>query len=113
MAFNPSRSWAVTYNQMWHICMHDLLPSKSNNFQTRGVGGFQSSQARSNGNGNNSNSSNHKRKLDNCWNFSKGLVCKYGKKCRFIERCSYCDSDTHEIVKCNKLEKDKKPPEDK
>ena len=116
MAFNPSRIWAVTYNQMWNICMCDPLPSRSNNFQTRGIGGFQSNQNRSNGsggNGNNSNSSNHKCKSDYCWNFNKGLVCKYGKKCRFIERCSYCDSDMHGIVKCNKLEKDKKPAEDK
>ena len=26
MAFNPSQSWAVTYNQMWNICMREPLP---------------------------------------------------------------------------------------
>ena len=26
MAFNPNRSWAVTYNQMWNLSMKDLLP---------------------------------------------------------------------------------------
>ena len=26
MAFNPHRSWAVTYNQMWNLAMRDLLP---------------------------------------------------------------------------------------
>ena len=31
MAFNPSRSWAVTYNQMWNLCMKDTLPNRGNN----------------------------------------------------------------------------------
>ena len=26
MAFNPNRSWAVTYNQMWNLSMRDPLP---------------------------------------------------------------------------------------
>ena len=26
MAFNPQRSWAVTYNQMWNLSMQDPLP---------------------------------------------------------------------------------------
>ena len=30
MAFNPSHSWAVTYNQMWNLCMRDSLPSCNN-----------------------------------------------------------------------------------
>ena len=34
MAFNPCRSWAVTYNQMWNICMRESLPNR-NNFQQR------------------------------------------------------------------------------
>ena len=46
-----------------------------------------------------------KKKADDCWNFNKGLTCKFGKKCRFIERCSYCDSPSHGISTCNKLEK--------
>ena len=26
MAFNPQRSWAVTYNQMWNLSMRDPIP---------------------------------------------------------------------------------------
>ena len=82
MAFNPNRSWAVTYNQMWNICMHDPLPSRSGNFQTRSVGsGFTYNQTKSSGVGNGNNSNNHKQKGNYCWNFNKGLVCKYRKKC--------------------------------
>ena len=28
MAFNPHRSWAVTYNQMWNLSMRDPIPKK-------------------------------------------------------------------------------------
>ena len=37
MAFNPNRSWAITYNQMWNLSMRDPLPKsfgqKQNNNQ--------------------------------------------------------------------------------
>ena len=33
MAFNPNRSWAVTYNQMWNLSMKDPLPRGNNNKQ--------------------------------------------------------------------------------
>ena len=102
MAFNPNRSWAVTYNQMWNLCMKEALPPR-NVFQGRVSSG---------GNNNNNFGRNHqggsgnrRRKSDYCWNFNKGIACKYGKKCRFIERCSYCDADSHGVVKCPKLEK--------
>ena len=37
MAFNPCRSWTVTYNQMWNICMREPLQSRSNFSQQRMV----------------------------------------------------------------------------
>ena len=43
---------------------------------------------------------------DYCWNFNRGLVCKYGAKCKYIERCSYCDKPSHGRNTCLKL-KDK------
>ena len=36
MAFNPQRSWAVTYNQMWNLSMRDPLPKQYN----KGAGSF-------------------------------------------------------------------------
>ena len=40
MAFNPKRSWAITYNQMWNLCMREPLPSRFN-FSTQKSNGFQ------------------------------------------------------------------------
>ena len=107
MAFNPNRSWAVTYNQMWNLSMRDPLPR--NNFGHR-TGGFQFHN-NSNGGGkghNNSNNNNQgKRKPDYCWNFNKGIKCKFAPKCKFIERCKYCDSPSHGVNACEKLEQKK------
>ena len=96
MEFNPKRSWAVTYNQMWNLSMTNPL---TNGNQSRRGGNVQYHS-----NGQQQNSS-LKRKLDYCWSFNKGVKCKFGKKCKFIERCSYCDSPSHGVVNCDKLDK--------
>ena len=44
-------------------------------------------------------------KSDYCWNFNKGVPCKFGSKCKFIERCKYCDSPSHGVNGCFKLQK--------
>ena len=97
MEFNPSRSWAVTYNQMWNLSMTNPITG-NNGGQRRGF---------LNGNGNQSSlaSSQNKRKMDYCWSFNKGVRCKFGKKCKFIEQCSYCDSTSHGVISCDKLDK--------
>ena len=38
-----------------------------------------------------------------CWGFNKGVPCKFGKNCEYIERCSYCDSPAHRVCACPKL----------
>ena len=100
MAFNPSRSWAVTYNQMWNICMREPLPSKTAFTARSGgggiIGGGPAGLSQRGG-------AVKKKKSDYCWNFNKGLVCKYSKRCRFIERCSYCDAPSHGVHACPKL----------
>ena len=104
MAFNPDRSWAMTYNQMWNLSMRDPLPRgqghrNSSSFQFHGSlsGGY---------NGGKSNGGQGKKnKNDYCWNFNRGIKCKFGKRCKFIERCSYCDSPTHGIHVCPKEKK--------
>ena len=107
MAFNPTRSWAVTYNQMWNLSMRDPIPrangQKPNVFQHQANGlagqkGF--------GQGNQGNQSGAKRKAsDYCWNFNKGIPCKFGARCKFVERCKYCDSPSHGVNNCFKLQK--------
>ena len=109
MAFNPLRSWATTYSQMWNICMKDPLVNNKNNHQFRGGagGGYF------NGNGNNSSQQKPNtnkggprgKKSKYCWNFNKGVPCKFGNRCRFIEKCSYCDSPNHGLNTCPKVDK--------
>ena len=96
MAFNPSRSWAVTYNQMWNLCMKDPLQPR---------GSFPPRQGGSNNGGffQKGQTNEKKRKPKYCWNFNRGEVCKFGKKCRFIERCSFCDASSHGINACTKF----------
>ena len=98
MEFNPCRSWAITYNQMWNLCMRDPLPKA---FASKFTGNH-------NNVGNHQNplpAKGRRNKSDYCWSFNKGVVCKFGKKCKFIERCSYCDSGAHGVNVCPKLER--------
>ena len=56
-----------------------------------------------NSSGGHSSGLSRKKKPDYCWNFNKGIPCKFGKKCRFVERCSFCDSPAHGNYVCPKL----------
>ena len=99
MEFNPARSWAVTYTQMWNLSMKQSLSSVSNNMnggRTSGGGMIIPSQNGRPG---------RKIKSDYCWSFNRGEPCKFGKNCKFKERCSYCDSPSHGIYTCFKLDK--------
>ena len=115
MAFNPSRSWVVTYNQIWNLCMRESLPTRTA-FGSRMGRGYNNNNSNfrsgltgpgSTGGGGTGHAAAGKKrmKLDYCWNFNKGIPCKFGKKCRFIERCSYCDAGNHGVYQCSKLEK--------
>ena len=105
MAFNPNRSWVVTYNQMWNLSMRDPLPKNSQGGRN---GSFQfhnhNQNNYNNQNGGKPDKSGGKKKPDYCWNFNKGIPCKFGRRCRFIERCSFCDSSAHGIFQCPKVE---------
>ena len=104
MAFNPQRSWAVTYNQMWNLSMKDPLPKNFNGQKGYGMtGNFNGSYGQNQNRNNSSNS--HKKRSDYCWNFNRGIPCKFGTKCKFIERCKYCDSPSHGVNSCLKLQK--------
>ena len=49
-----------------------------------------------------------KKKVTYCWNFNKGVACRFSPKCKFVERCSYCDSGAHGLHACPKLDNKKK-----
>ena len=101
MQFNPGRSWAVTYGHMWNLSMREPLQSKQQ-FKS-GVNFGHSSNSIGNNGGKTANMV--KKKYDYCWNFNKGMKCRFRKNCRFIERCSYCDGSSHGVVNCPKLHK--------
>ena len=104
MAFNPQRSWAVTYNQMWNLSMRDPLPKSNNKFNGTlhySGGGFV--QSRGSYSSNTNPMQVRRNKSDYCWNFNKGVPCKFGAKYKFVERCKYCDSPTHGVHACQKL----------
>ena len=105
MQFNPDRNWAVTYNQMWNLCMRDPIPK---NFQNKNGGNRFSAGGSSNAsasyNGSHVPQSGNKKR-QHCWSFNKGVKCKFGKNCRYIERCSYCDSSSHGVHICPKLDR--------
>ena len=104
MAFNPQRSWPVTYNQMWNLSMRDPIPNKN----ARNKQYFNNYSNGSAAQANKMGTQNKKRnKSDYCWNFNKGVPCKFGSKCKFVERCKYCDSPSHGVNAGVKLQQKK------
>ena len=89
--------------------MKDPLPKnyKSSNYQHYSGGGYVQSQRNgsSSSSGISGGSAGKRNKSDYCWNFNKGIPCKFGSKCKFIERCKYCDSPSHGVNACMKLQR--------
>ena len=104
MSQYPERSWAKCYLQMWNLTMRDTIPSKINN-------SFQGNHNSHNFGRQNNSPSATQNKSDYCWSFNKGQ-CKWGlKNCRFINRCSFCDSPTHGVNSCRKKKDRKDQPQ--
>ena len=86
--------------------MQDPLPRSNNSKPGFHYSGGGYGQRGTGSYANNNNSMQVKRnKPDYCWNFNKGVPCKFGAKCRLIERCKYCDSPSHGVNACVKLQK--------
>ena len=122
MAFNPNRSWSVTYTQMWNVCMREHLPprfvtGRSNNGSGYGTANHfcqasinygpstSSAPSTSSSSVSGSQGSKKRKSSDYCWSFNRGVRCKFGDRCRYIERCSYCDKPSHGKVSCPQLSK--------
>ena len=85
MAFNPQRSWAVTYNQMWNLSMRDPLPRTNNKYDAQNhYAGYAGGGYGNSGSKMFNNTSNKRNKSDYCWNFNKGVPCKFGAKCKLL-----------------------------
>ena len=105
MAFNPSRSWAITYNQMWNLCMKDPIvkaPPFNRSFVTENMTPNKA------GGSDVANSHGGRRKY--CWSFNRGEKCRFGSACKFVERCSYCDKASHGKHACPKFGKNDSVP---
>ena len=101
MEFNPARSWAVTYNQMWNLSMtNPILTNQNRRFSFQNNTNPNSGSSGGPGPG-----KQFRKKTDYCLSFNKGVKCKFGKKCKFMERCSYCDATNHGLINCDKLER--------
>ena len=107
MSQNPKRSWSKIYNQMWNLSMRHVLPRNPHN---NGNGLHYDPQRRyssgtgsgsTGGNNANNSASGGQRKPKYCWAFNRGN-CKDGLKCKFVNRCSYCDSSEHAKNICPK-----------
>ena len=84
--------------------MRDPLP-RNGGYQKNFGSNYQGSNGNAATQHRGNNSFGGKKKSDYCWNFNKGIPCKFGSKCKFIERCKYCDSPSHGVNNCQKLQK--------
>ena len=112
MGENPRRSWAKTYTQMWNVCLTEHLQSRpgyntfgggktwGNNPSSASHGPHQNNSGQ---NGpNKSPAANGGGKSTHCWRFNRTGKCKFGKDCKYINRCSYCDGVSHGLYNCPK-----------
>ena len=97
MAFNPQRSWAKIYTQMWNLSMKEPVTRNPNFKQNSVQTGFNNNQKFPSAGG------SGRPKTKHCWSFNKGIKCRFGAKCKYIEKCSYCESANHGVVVCPKL----------
>ena len=91
MAANPHRSWAKIYQQMWSLSMRDFV---QRNYVNNGP-------VQRNGSGGRPEAQGSNKKIKYCWAFNRGN-CKEGLKCKFVNRCSICDSSLHGKNSCDK-----------
>ena len=113
MAANPQRSWAKLYHQMWNISLRDPLPKNfgyqnqnhfgSNHSSSNWSGKFDKVPQKGNGyQGSKDQKDKVTTKPKYCWDFNRGKQCKDGDKCRYVNRCLYCDSPSHPKFECPK-----------
>ena len=92
---HPERSGSVILQQAWSMKLKDRLNWGDSSFlstDNASKGGFTGS-----GNGGKS-----PKASDPCRKFNCGH-CKYGQKCHFEHRCSYCFKFWHTVLTCRNL----------
>ena len=106
----PQHSWAKIYQQMWCMSMKDpiIRMSSGNTFHQNQNRQFNSQPSTSGANLANvqgvvgvNNTQKGPEKPNYCWAWNKGN-CLRGQKCKFVNRCSYCNAGDHGLNKCAK-----------
>ena len=105
MAQYPQRSWAKLYLQMWSISMREPI-QKFRSFQSGSTAQHNIKASMSSSTAGSSGAATQPKKKPNyCWAFNKGGTCKFSSKCKFVNRCSYCEASDHGISMCPKATK--------
>ena len=106
MAFNPQRSWAKIYTQMWNLALRDPINRSTGTGTYNNWYGPQnrtsSNGAASAGNGNDRDQPKKKNRY--CWKFNKNVECTDGRNCKFPHKCYYCDGN-HGKYCCLKIQR--------
>ena len=97
ISHHPERSWAVILQQAWSIKLKDRLAyvgnrDKLNTFHNAGTNSY--THANESG-----------RSSEPCHRYNRGK-CKFGPKCRYEHKCSYCNETGRGILHCRKLKAD-------
>ena len=96
---------------MWCISMRDPVQKgqfSGGKFGSQNQSANSLGQAQGSSAGGKANAGNQtKKKTNYCWAWNKG-ACDRGKKCHFVDGCSYCDAGDHSLNKCWKLKEDTK-----
>ena len=104
MSQNPKRSWSKIYAQMWSLAMREPLAKNSTGTPIFGMNSHnQAGSSQSQNRKGYPSNQQKKKRVKYCWDFGRGTTCKDGTKCRYVHRCSYCDSSDHGKSACPKI----------
>ena len=101
MAYHPQRNWGKIYNQMWNMSMRDPITKNQQYYQNQNLGQKGKTQQHGKSGSSNQNGGKFKPKVKYCWAFNNKGNCS-DKDCKFISKCSYCDSSDHGLCNCAK-----------
>ena len=86
---------------MWSLPMKDLIQRGQNSYSNQNQFRKFTGDSTTNHTGGRLEAPAKKKKPNYCWTLNKGH-CKAGTKCKFMNRCSYCDAPDHGLTQCTK-----------
>ena len=86
---------------MWNMSMRDPITKNQQYYQNQNLGQKGKTQQHGKSGSSNQNGGKFKPKVKYCWAFNNKGNCS-DKDCKFISKCSYCDSSDHGLCNCVK-----------